>query len=163
MKQRFPSNDFDTKSQWMNSMSLAGRSIIDMWECSSVLLFHLLIWLASMSIQVIIEEVKNPFPPIYDTICSQAVKWKRSYFSIFKFINQVNQFFGFFLLFFIVKQLVAIFLLICNALFCLTALSIHGTKALTFHYFISCFSRNFLLMALVLIPPQNMEQKVIKI
>ena len=69
------------------------------YKDSVSLLFVCLIWLASKSIQVIVNDVETRFSTIKDQLSSQVsvqqvIKWKRDYFITLDWIEEIDGFFG---------------------------------------------------------------------
>ena len=84
----------------------AGVIFIHFYEMAAICLFVLLIALATISLQVIIEEVKNPLPPIGNSSKTQLKKWGQKYGHIFILNQQINKCFGMFLLISYLKQMI---------------------------------------------------------
>ena len=87
---------------------LSGRIFVDFYEWAAIGLFVLVTSLASISLQVITEEVKNLVLPIANDAKTQLMKWGQNYDHIFIFHQQINKCFGLFLLIFILKQMIII-------------------------------------------------------
>jgi len=73
---------------WMNQILFAA-------------LYISMIWLATMSIQVIIENIQNHFPCLNYSAGMQVRKWWRWYSSVSDFIEKVDELFGPYLLVYI--------------------------------------------------------------
>ena len=58
------------------------------------LLFVCLIWLASKSIQIIVNDVETRFSTIQDDAVHQVIEWKRNYFVTLDWIEEIDGFFG---------------------------------------------------------------------
>ena len=58
------------------------------------ILFICLIWLASKSIQVIVNDVETRFSKIQDVSVHRVIEWKRNYFLTLDWIEEINGFFG---------------------------------------------------------------------
>lgn len=135
---------------WLQALSRIGLNLLDMHECLTVALFGCLTKLASMSIQLIIEEVKNPFLPVDYLTRSQLLKWKRSFYLIMKFIRKIDDYFSMFLFIFFTNQFLTFFLDSCNAF---------GQYSLikSLHY----ICRDLFLMFWIIYTVRNMEKQVI--
>ena len=93
---------------WENLLMWIERIFIDLYEWAATCLFVLVTALASISLQVITEEVKNPLPPIGNSAKTQLKKWGQNYSHIFIFNQQINKCFGMFLLITILKEMIII-------------------------------------------------------
>ena len=88
-----------------HSLIRSGLCWMNLYEWLTVSLFILLTWLASMSFQVMIDEVKTR-PPIQQGASSQLMKWHQSYCSTLNLIRAIEEFFGAFLFISFAKQFV---------------------------------------------------------
>ena len=71
-----------------------GRIAGHAFRFQPMILFTSLTWLASSSIQVIIDDVRN-FNPMSDSATALRInKWKKSYFLILSFIEDIDRMFG---------------------------------------------------------------------
>ena len=68
--------------------------VIDVYIDLIYMLFLCLIWLASKSIQVIVNDIETYFSKIEDVSVYQIIKWKRNYFIIWDWIEEIDTFFG---------------------------------------------------------------------
>ena len=93
---------------WKDAFFCCMYISIDLYEWSTICLFVLVTALASISLQVIAEEVKNPLPPIANGAKTQLKKWGQNYSHIFIFNQQINNCFGMFLLIFFLKEMIVI-------------------------------------------------------
>ena len=93
---------------WKNASVLGGRTFVNVYEWAAIGLFVLITAIASISLQAITEEVKNPLPSIANGAKTQLMKWGQNYYHIFIFHQQINKCFGLFLLIFILKQMIII-------------------------------------------------------
>ena len=93
---------------WEKLLVWIERIFVDFYEWAATCLFVLVTALASISLQVITEEVKNPLPPIGNSAKTQLKKWGQNYSHIFILNQQINKCFGLFLLIFILKQMIVI-------------------------------------------------------
>ena len=59
-----------------------------------IILFICLIWFASKSIQVIVNDVETRFSKIQDVSVHRVIEWKRNYFLTLDWIEEINGFFG---------------------------------------------------------------------
>ena len=91
---------------WIKAMLNAGVIFVHLYEMAAICLFVLLIALATISLQVIIEEVKNHLPTIANGAKTQLMKWGQNYGHIFIFNKQINKCFGMFLLISYLKQMI---------------------------------------------------------
>ena len=93
---------------WKKALENIGYFFLDFYEMATIYLFVLVTLLVSMSLQVIIEEVKNPLQPIRNSAKTQLMKWGQNYGHIFVFDQHINKCFGLFLLIFFLRQMIVI-------------------------------------------------------
>ena len=93
---------------WKKVLESFGYIFIVLYEWATICLFVLVTFLSSISLQVIIEEVKNPLPLIANGAKTQLMKWGQNYSHIFVLNQHINKCFGLFLLTFILKQMITI-------------------------------------------------------
>ena len=74
-------------------MECIGVLMVGLYYSLPKILFGCLIWVASMSIEFIIEDVKIYLPTL-DLAGHRVVKWKKSYHVILNYIEEINQFYG---------------------------------------------------------------------
>ena len=122
-----------------------------------IMAFFTLTWLVSMSIQVIIDEVKNS-PLANHTTAEQklAIKWNRSYCLIFNFTEEINNIFGSILLLFIGRQ----FFLCFDKSFqiIMSAVQKKNLSGCTFEF--AFIFNNMLVLLLIMYGAQRMKNKV---
>ena len=142
---------------WFTFVTTVVYEVIDFNESTFVILFQLLSWVALKSINLIIDEVKNPLPAIGRSSRPQLVTWKLRYWNTLSYVKELNGFFGPFLLLFIAKQFAMI------TLFCLSAVS--GVSHCELHqvdaFEISHATRNGILLAVVVCASQKITRQVI--
>ena len=139
--------------RWLKSLSLTGLCIINLYECFSVVLFLSMTWLASMSLQVIMEEVRSSFPPSGGNALPLPLKWKQSYHLISNYIREIDRFFGTFLLVFFVKGFLYCFTVSCE-------LIVFMNSSDSARFYIYGLFRNTSLNGLVIFGSYNMKKKV---
>ena len=93
---------------WEKLLVWIERIFVDFYEWAATCLFLLVTALASISLQVITEEVKNPLPPIGNSAKTQVKKWGQNYSHIFILNQQINKCFGMFLLITVLKEMIII-------------------------------------------------------
>ena len=91
---------------WKKALENIGYFFLDFYAMATIYLFVLVTLLVSMSLQVIIEEVRNPLQPIGNSAKTQLMKWGQNYGHIFIFNKQINKCFGMFLLISYLKQMI---------------------------------------------------------
>ena len=116
-----------------------------------------LTWLVSMSIQAIIDEVKNNVQENHPSADQQlAIKWNRNYCLIFNFTDEINNFFGSVLLLFIGRQF---FLCFDNPFqIMMSAFQTKNLSGCTFE--LSFIANNLFLLSLIIYRAQRMINKV---
>ena len=136
-------------------MAKISNLVVDFYEDVTIALFFVLTWMASMSIQIIIDDVQTCSLTLQQASCHQMMKWKRNYCSIINFVQGVGQFFDVALFLFIVKQFMLFFLFFILAVF--FAL-LDGDKQ-TISYYVVHLLKNAALMSTVVCGSQIMKRK----
>lgn len=123
--------------------------MVDLYEDMVIALFFCLTWLASATIQLIIDQVRT------DPSAQEIKHWKISYCLILNFIRGIDQFFELPLFLFIVKQFTACSLMSANLVY-YKIFTAHRTQEMFTYVFLF---KNALLMSVVLFAVQNMNHK----
>ena len=105
-KDRYLIIEYLFNGNWVKALVSTGRTFVDFYEWAVICLFVLVTVLSSISLQVIIGEVKNPLPPIGNSSNTQLKKWGQKYGHIFILNQQNNKCFGMFLLISYLKQMI---------------------------------------------------------
>ena len=133
------------------------------YELCDVFAFHIIMsylaltWLVSMSIQVIIDEVKNGAQLDQRSADQQlAKKWNRSYCLIFKLTKKIDNCFGSVLVYFIGRQ----FFLCFQNLFQIIMTFVYKESLSDCLYELSYIFNNTLLLLMIIYGAQRMKNKV---
>ena len=138
-------------------MYLMAKCLIELYECLSVALFFCLTWLASTSVQLIIDDVESYGSADCRTSKHRLMKWKQSYHSISSLVGEIGRFFETPLLVYFVKQFFLLSFLMINAMFEFY----HERHEGMFVVFdVVQILRNFILMLLVVIGSQCLSNQV---
>ena len=108
IKGRYEIIQYLFNGDWKNASVLGGRTFVNVYEWAAICLFVLVTAIASISLQVIIEEVKNPLPSIANGAKTRLMKMGQNYSHISVFNQEINKCFGMFLLIFFLKQMITI-------------------------------------------------------
>ena len=140
---------------WIEALTMIAWEIIDWCNYFSSSLFVCLTWLASLSIQTIIEDTQNSLIMFTDVTGNQTRKWKQSYYLIIDFVEGTNQFFGIYLFLTITKLFISCFIhmfYIANYL--------HSGEISGLVTYISFLVVSLIQMSLILAGTHNMGEKV---
>ena len=77
-----------------NKILIFVKFIPEIYKDLIIILFICLIWFASKSIQVIVNDVETRFSKIQDVSVNQIIQWKRNYFITLDWIEEIDGFFG---------------------------------------------------------------------
>ena len=108
IKGRYEIIQFLFDGDWERALVFSGRTFVDFYEWAAIGLFVLITAIASISLQVITEEVKNPLPSIANGAKTQLMKWGQNYSHISIFNQHINKCFGMFLLITVLKEMIII-------------------------------------------------------
>ena len=142
------------KDDGIHVLEVVAIWMMDFYEDLSTILFVNLTWLASMSLEGIAEEVQNAAQPFHDLAGHQVKKWKRTYCLIMNFVEEIDQFFGMFLLISFVKLYVTFFL------FSFSAVVYMFTSKKRLVFMIVYLIKNLVLMSVVIFASEQMRRKV---
>ena len=133
--------------------------IVDWYECTSVVLFVCLTWMASNGIQHIIEDVRDNASELFQVAKLETRRWKRSYCLISNFIEEIDGFFELALFFLVIKQFFEFTVFIMDAV--LNRLVEESFSSFGWH--IVHPLQNVALLSMVVSATQNMKLKVISV
>ena len=140
---------------WIEALTMIPWEIINWCNYFSSSLFVCLTWLASMSIQTIIEDTQNSLIMFTDVTGNQTRKWNQSYHLIMDFVEGINQFFGIYLFMTITKLFLTCFIYMFYI-----ANYLYGGKASSSSEYIRYLVVNLIQMSLILAGTHNMGEKV---
>ena len=130
--------------------------IVGLYEWLAITLFVILTWLASQSIQIIIDDVETFAPALHQTYDQRLKKWKRSYCLISNFVLEVKRFFELVLLQYITIQFFHTFIELALTMF--TALWHPEQKSI--HFFTTKIIRSMLQFLVIAMGTRPMKIKV---
>lgn len=145
----------DGNIEWLY---LLGKSLLELYECLTVALFFCLTWLASSSIQVIIDDVEDDSAAFHQASNLQIIKWSRSYCLVMNFIHHVNLFLELPLFIFILKEFIFLFVFLTSVVGLMDNEASHNLDLYIFQ--VVYLIKNTTLFAMVIIGAQNMKRKV---
>ena len=140
---------------WIEVLTTIALEMNDWFSYFSSSLFLCLTWLASMSIQAIIEDTQNPLIMFTDVTDNQTMKWQQSYYLIMDFVDGISQSFGTYLFLLITKLFLTCFIYmfdIANYLY-------NGEISSSLEYS-GYLVANLIQMSLILAGTHNMVEKV---
>ena len=140
---------------WIEALTRIAWGTIGWCNQFSSSLFVCLTWLASMSIQAIIEDTQNSLIMFTDVTGNQTRKWQQSYYLIMDFVDGISQSFGTYLFLLITKLFLTCFIYmfdIANYLY-------NGEISSLLEYF-GYLVANLIQMSLILAGTHNMVEKV---
>ena len=129
------------------------RVLNELYECLLAILFTFLTWLASLSIQVVTEQVESYSSPFdYEAGRLVIIKWRQSYTAILNFVQDVEEFFGPALLVLTAKQMV-LFVVYMFSVF--SQMSFMQQMRI---FAVTQLLRNFFFMSLLVVASQKMKE-----
>ena len=135
--------------------SMFGMLMIDLYIYFAVILFVCLTCSASLSIQTIIVEVQNHFPPLRGAVIAQLMKWKQNYFLISSYVELIDRFFGMFLFVFLAKLFVTFFIFsFCAVIYW------HNNDSSNLIHMVCFFIKYGTLLALIFFGCETMKKQV---
>ena len=142
------------KSGGVGSVSYMGNLVVDFYEDLTIALFFCLTWVASKSIQIIIEDVQSHSPSVQPS-GHRVMWWKRSYCLIINFVQAVGHFFEVALFLFVLKQFLLFFLFFVHSVF--FTLFLGNSHLISFY--VAHLLKNILLMSIIVFGSQNLKKK----
>ena len=139
----------------IQSLIQIGILMTDLYEDLTIALFFSLTYIASMSLQLIIDDVRVCSIVPHSTPAHQIMQWKTSYCLVLNFTRRVNQFLEATLFLFIAKQFTMCSLMFVSAV-CLWAKDARGmSDAFVTAYLL----KNTVLISVITFGSQNMKHK----
>ena len=147
----------DSIMLWLSFSGRVSNHIIETYDCLVVAFFFCLTWLASETIQLIIDDVETYTTALYETRGQRVKKWQRRYCLISSFIEEIERFFQLFLFILVTTKLCSLFLFIAKLIH-LTLFHPGGRSGyiLVIHSVVSVIR-----LLVVILGTHNMKMKVI--
>ena len=139
----------------VQSVTYISNLVVDFYEDLTIALFFCLTWLASKSIEIIIDDVQTYSPALQQASSLRVLKWQRSYCLIMNFIQGVGQFFEVALFLFLLKQFLFLFFFFVHVVFYTFFL---GNNRFISFYLMNIL-KNFLLMSAIIFGSHLMKKK----
>jgi len=136
----------------LDCSSSVGNLIGHLSECFFVNVFVFLTYVASMSIEAIIEDVQKFYPLVEAGAREKIMGWRQNYHSILGFVDQVDDTFGPVLLILITKQFI---------MFVMWSFSIviSWAKKESIYSYVVLIVADIVLMSLLILGSQQMKNK----
>ena len=144
----------------VESLYLLGKSLLELYECVVIATFFCLTWLASKSIQLIIDDVESYSPVFRQASGHRVVEWSRGYCLIMNFVCEISCFFELMLFVFVLKVFVFFFIFLTSVEGVIDSEASHNSDLYIFQ--VVYIIKNGILFTLVIIGVQNMKKKAIQ-